>query len=156
MGIEDRMDIAEVVALVGHVFDDGRLDEIGAVFTADIVYDMSALGMPVIEGIDGARAAAGRMAAHGPVAHLVTNVVVGDDRGDEAAVDSKGLLLMPDGTVEAVVNHDVVRRGPAGWRIAHRVIVRPRAGGAPDATRGGTPGSAEPALAVATTPARAS
>jgi 3-phenylpropionate/cinnamic acid dioxygenase small subunit len=126
MNTEDRMDIAETLSLVGHVFDDGRLDEIAAVFTADVVYDMSALGMPVIHGMDGAREAARQMGAHGPVAHLVTNVVIGEEDEDEVVVDSKGLMVMADQTVNAVVNHDVVRREPAGWRIARRLIVPAR------------------------------
>ena len=63
------------------------------------------------------------MGAHGPVAHLVTNVVIARGGDEEALVDSKGLMLMRDHTGGVVVNHDVVRRGPAGWRIARRVIV---------------------------------
>lgn len=127
MDTADRLDIAETLSLVGHVFDDGRLDEIDTVFTTDVVYDMSALGMPVISGIEGAREAAGQMAAHGPIAHFVSNVVIVDESGDEAAVDSKGLMLMADQTSSAVVNHDVLRREAAGWRIARRVIVPVRA-----------------------------
>lgn len=136
MNSDDRWSIAETVSLVGHVFDDGRLDEIDTVFTSDVVYDMSALGMPVINGIDGAREAARQMGAHGPIAHFVTNVVIlgeageageaGEpgEAGDEVAVHSKGLMLMADRTTNAaVVNHDVLRREPAGWRIARRVIV---------------------------------
>ncbi|MCS5732894.1 nuclear transport factor 2 family protein [Herbiconiux daphne] len=124
MNNDDRWNITDTLSLVGHVFDDGRLDEIDAVFTADIVYDMSALGMPVITGIDGARAAAQQMGTHGPIAHFVTNVVIVSENGDEVAVDSKGLMLMADQTTNAaVVNHDVLRRTPNGWRIARRVIV---------------------------------
>lgn len=123
MNADDRWDITETLSLVGHIFDDGRLDDIEAVFTTDVVYDMSALGMPVIHGIDGAREAARQMGAHGPVAHLVTNVVIGEEDGVEVAVDSKGLMVMADRTVNAVVNRDVVRREPAGWRIARRLII---------------------------------
>jgi len=120
---DDRWAINETLSLVGHVFDDGRLDEIDTVFTSDVVYDMSALGMPVINGIEGAREAARQMAAHGPIAHFVTNVVIVSQDGDEVAVDSKGLMLMADHTTNGVVNHDVLRREPAGWRIARRLIV---------------------------------
>lgn len=123
MDTADRWAIAETLSLVGHVFDDGRFDEIDTVFAADVVYDMSALGMPVIRGIESAREAARALAARGPVAHLVSNVVILGQDGDEVAVDSKGLLLMRDGTLNAVVNHDVLRREPAGWRIARRSIV---------------------------------
>lgn len=129
MNNDDRWDIAETLSLVGHVFDGGRLEEIGTVFTADVVYDMSALGMPVIVGIEGAREAARQLGAHGPIAHFVTNVVIVSENGDEVAVDSKGLMLMADRTVNAVVNHDVLRREPAGWRIARRLIVPAGAGG---------------------------
>jgi ketosteroid isomerase-like protein len=127
MDITDRWAIAETLSLVGHVFDDGRLDEIDTVFAADVVYDMSALGMPVITGIEGAREAARAMGADGPIAHFVSNVVIVGQDGDEVAVDSKSLMLMSDGTPNAVVNHDVLRREAAGWRIARRVILPARA-----------------------------
>lgn len=130
MNADDRWNIAETVSLVGHVFDDGRLDEIDAVFTSDVVYDMSTLGMPVITGIEGAREAAQQMGAHGPIAHFVTNIVIVSEDGDEATVDSKGLMLMADGmTNAAVVNHDVLRREAGGWRIARRLIVPARVAG---------------------------
>lgn len=123
MDIDDRWAITETLGLVGHVFDDGRLDEIDTVFTADVVYDMSAVGMPVIDGIEAARELAGQLGAHGPQAHYVSNVVVVREDGDEVAVDSKGLVLMADRTLDGVVHHDVLRREPAGWRIARRVVV---------------------------------
>lgn len=136
MDTDDRWAIAETLSLVGHVFDDGRLDEIDTVFTPDVVYDMSAVGMPVITGVEAARELAARLGDHGPVAHYVSNVVVGgeidhdgdpdrDQDRDEVAVDSKGLMLMADGTLTAVVHHDVLRREHAGWRIARRRIVAP-------------------------------
>ncbi|SER22307.1 nuclear transport factor 2 family protein [Microlunatus flavus] len=127
MDVTDRWAIADTLSLVGHVFDERRFDEIDTVFAADVVYDMSALGMPVISGVEGARRAARAMGAGGPVAHLVSNVVVVGQDGDDVAVDSKGLLLMRDGTTNAVVHHDVLRREAAGWRIARRVVVPARA-----------------------------
>jgi hypothetical protein len=126
MDTDDRWAITETLSLVGHIFDDGRLDEIDTVFTTDVVYDMSAVGMPVINGIEAARELAKQLGDHGPVAHFVSNVVVsqdGDQDGDEVAVDSKGLMLMADRSVVAVVHHDVLRREPAGWRIYRRLIV---------------------------------
>jgi ketosteroid isomerase-like protein len=128
MDITDRWAIAETLSLAGHVLDDGRLDELDTVFAADVVYDMSALGMPVITGIEGAREAARAMGADGPIAHFVSNVVIVGQDGDEVAVDSKSLMLMSEGTPIAVVNHDVLRRETAGWRIARRVILPARAG----------------------------
>ncbi|OII29545.1 hypothetical protein BIU98_09915 [Curtobacterium sp. MMLR14_010] len=126
MDIEDRWAITETLSRVGHVFDDGRFDEIDTVFSADVVYDMSAVGMPVLTGIDDARELAERMGPHGPVAHYVSNVVIGDQVDDAVAVDSKGLMLMADQTLTAVVHHDVLRRERAGWRITRRQIVPQR------------------------------
>lgn len=127
MDTDDRWAITETLGLVGHVFDDGRLDEIDTVFTSDVVYDMSAVGLPVINGIEAARELAKKLGDHGPIAHYVSNVVIvsrdGDQDGDEVAVDSKGLMLMADRTLNAVVHHDVLRREPAGWRIARRRII---------------------------------
>ena len=140
MDTADRWAITETLSSVGHVFDEGRLDEIDTVFTSDVVYDMSAVGMPVIHGIDAAREVARQLGAHGPVSHHVSNVVVldrggvdsgadsGAEDGDEVAVDSKGLMLMADRTLTAVVHHDVLRREAGGWRVARRLVVPPGSG----------------------------
>ena len=127
MNAEDRLAIAETLALAGHVVDQGDLDRLGTVFTPDAGYDMSAVGMPVVTGLDAIRAGALGLASRSPVAHHVTNVVVVSEEGEQqASVDSKGLLLMLDGTVQSVTHHDVLRRGEDGWRIARRVIVPQR------------------------------
>ena len=123
MNAEDRLDIAETLARHGHMGDQGKLEEIDTVFTSDTVYDMSAVGMPLMTGSETLRQGTLRMAAHMPIAHHVTNIVITEDNGDEASVDSKGLLLMQDGRVQSVTHHDLLRRTEAGWRIARRVIV---------------------------------
>ncbi|NAZ75484.1 nuclear transport factor 2 family protein [Kineococcus sp. T13] len=123
MDTDDRWAITETLSRVGHVFDDGRLDEIDTVFTADVVYDMSAVGMPVIDGIGAARELAQQLGDHGPIAHYVSNVVVTGQDGDQVTVDSKGLMLMADRTLNGVVHHDVLRRESTGWRIARRLVV---------------------------------
>lgn len=123
MDTDDRWAITETLSRVGHIFDDGRLDEIDTVFTSDVVYDMSAVGMPVINGIEAARELAKQLGARGPIAHYVSNVIIVSQDGDQVAVDSKGLMLMADRTLNGVVHHDVLRREPAGWRIARRLII---------------------------------
>jgi 3-phenylpropionate/cinnamic acid dioxygenase small subunit len=123
MHTDDRWAITETLSRVGHVFDDGRLDEIDSVFSADVVYDMTAVGMPVINGIEAARTLAEHLGGHGPVAHYVSNVIIVSQDDDQVAVDSKGLLLKADGTLNGVLHHDVLRREPAGWRIVRRLIV---------------------------------
>jgi hypothetical protein len=54
---------------------------------------------------------------------LVRMLFWGGVAGAAAALDSKGLMLMRDGTPNAVVNHDVLRLEPAGWRISRRRIL---------------------------------
>ena len=123
MDLHDRLDVAEVLARYGHVVDRGALDRLDTIFTADIVYDMSAVGLPVMQGIDALREGALRLGSQNPVAHHVTDIVISPGGGDEAGVESKGLMLTVDGALRSVTHHDVVRRTADGWRIARRMIV---------------------------------
>ncbi|MEN3316445.1 MAG: hypothetical protein V7605_2679 [Acidimicrobiaceae bacterium] len=125
-GIEavgDRAEIAELVSRHGHLIDAGRLDELDSVFTADVVYDVSAYGFGALEGIPAIRDAALALGDGNPVGHHVTNVIVSVTDADSAAVVSKGLGVMADGTCGSVVYEDIVRREPAGWRISYRKVV---------------------------------
>lgn len=127
METRDRMDIAEVIARESHIVDRGELEMFEAVFTVDVVYDMSAAGLPVMEGVDALRAGALRLGADNPLAHHVTDVFIAHDGGGEADVDSKGFMLTSDGRMRSVTHHDLLRRTAAGWRIARRTIVPQRA-----------------------------
>lgn len=126
METQDRLDIAEVIARQSHIIDRGELHMLDAVFTSDAIYDMSAAGLPVMEGVDALRAGALRLGSENPIAHHVTNVFVTRDDIDEAEVDSKGFMLTADGRVRSVTHHDLLRRTAAGWRIARRTIVPQR------------------------------
>jgi hypothetical protein len=44
---EDRWAIGETLSLHGHIFDAGELDRLDEIFTPEIVYDMSAVGIGV-------------------------------------------------------------------------------------------------------------
>jgi hypothetical protein len=118
---EDREAIGETLSLHGHLFDGGHLDRLGEIFTPDVIYDMSAVGVGTFEGIEAIRSAALQLGARNPVAHHVTNVVITGD-GDSVTALSKGLILMADGTVASVTHLDTLRRQDRGWRISRRVI----------------------------------
>ena len=120
--VEDRWAISETVSLHGHLFDAGQLNRLEEIFTPDVVYDMSAVGIGVFDGIETVRSAAARMGDRGPVAHHVTNVMISGDEDDGATARSKGLMLMADGTLESVNHLDTLRRHDGEWRISHRVI----------------------------------
>jgi hypothetical protein len=135
---EDRQAIGETLALHGHLFDGGHLDRLGEIFTPDVVYDMSAVGVGTFEGIEAIRSAALQLGAGNPVAHHVTNVVITSEEGDRATARSKGLVIMADGTLASVTHLDSLRRHDGGWRISRRVISPQRAplGGARPADAG--------------------
>jgi hypothetical protein len=122
LNAEDRWAIAETLSLHGHLFDGGHLNRLDEVFTPDAVYDMSAVGVGVFEGIDTIRNAALRLGAGNPLAHHVTNIVISREGDNEAIVQSKGLMLMANEMLESVNHVDTLRCHNGGWRISRRVI----------------------------------
>jgi hypothetical protein len=119
---EDRLAIGEILSLHGHLFDGGHLDRLGEIFTPDVVYDMSAVGVGTFAGIEAIRSAALQLGPGNPVAHHVTNVVISGEGDGLATALSKGLMLRADGTLASVTHLDTLRRHDGVWRISHRVI----------------------------------
>jgi hypothetical protein len=126
LSVEDRQAIGEILALHGHIFDGGHLDRIEEIFTPDVVYDLSDPGVGTFEGIDAIRNGALRLGAGNPLAHHLTNVVITGVDHDVATAQSKGLMIMADGTFGSVTHLDTLRRLDGGWRISRRVIVAQR------------------------------
>jgi hypothetical protein len=120
--LNDRWAIAEIVSLHGHIFDAGQLDRLEEIFTPEIVYDMSAVGIGVFAGIDVVRNAAARMGDQGPIAHHVTNVVISSEANDLVTARSKGLMVFADGRLESVNHLDTLHRHHGDWRISRRII----------------------------------
>ena len=119
---EDQNAISETLSMHGHIFDAGQLDRLEAIFTPEVVYDMSAVGTGVFEGIETVRGAAARMGDHGPIAHHVTNIVLSSDDNDVVTARSKGLMLFADGRLESVNHLDTLHRHDGEWRISRRII----------------------------------
>lgn len=122
---DDRFAINDTLSLHGHILDGGHLGRLEEIFTSDVVYDMSAVGMGLFEGIETVRGAAQQLEARGvgPVAHHVTNVVVTDEgSGDAVHVESKGFMVMHDGAIESVTHLDTLLRQDGAWRISRRII----------------------------------
>lgn len=118
---EDRLAIHELLALHGHLVDDGALDRLDEVFTDDVGYDLTPLGGDTLNGVEAIRTSALELGDRNPVAHLVTNIVVAEQDG-EVTARSKFLGVRRDGSVGSGVYTDVLRRTPDGWRIAHRRV----------------------------------
>ena len=119
---KDRLAIGDLIALHGHVMDEGRLDRLHELFADDVVYDLEDFGFGALRGIQAIRDAALSLGDRNPLAHHVTNVVVGESDDTGVRVRSKGLAVSADGSTGSVVYEDVVRREGDGWRISYRKV----------------------------------
>ena len=121
---DDRWAINETLSLHGHIFDGGHLDRLDEIFTPEVVYDMSAVGVGTLQGIAMVHDGVQKMedAGVGPLAHHVTNVVITSEEDDVAIAESKILMLMKNGGLESATQLDTLRRHSGGWRISHRII----------------------------------
>lgn len=119
---DDRVAIADLIAMHGHLCDDGDLEGLDAVFTSSVIYDVTALGGGVLEGVEGIRDAGLSLGDANPVGHHVTNVVIRETQNGTVHARSKGLGVMADGTVGSVTYDDTVIDTGAGWRISHRIV----------------------------------
>jgi len=122
--IQDRVEITETLALHAYIFDNNELDRLEELFTSDAVYDLTLTGLGAFEGIDTIRAAAANMneSGHAPLAHFVTNIIAASSGDNEATVQSKGLMIMADGSIHAVTHQDELRHENGTWHISRRVI----------------------------------
>lgn len=120
----DRQQIAETLARHAHVVDENQLDQLGEVFALEATYDMTRSGMGAFRGIEALSAAAAQLFASGfaPLSHFVTNIVITATGESTASVRSKGLMIMHDGALHAVVYDDTVVLHEGRWLIASRVI----------------------------------
>jgi hypothetical protein len=120
--LEDRLAITELIALHGHLADEGELDRMAEVFTPDVEYDLTDFGQGTLTDLTQLVDAALTLGAANPVAHHVTNVVIEELADGRVRVRSKGLGIRTDGACGSVTYVDTVVRVGAGWRIARRVV----------------------------------
>ncbi|MFF5302669.1 nuclear transport factor 2 family protein [Streptomyces sp. NPDC013161] len=124
--LEDRLAITELIALHGHLADEGELDRLAEVFTPDVEYDVTDFSQPTLTGLPQLVDAALALGAGNPVAHHVTNVVIEELPDGEIRARSKGLGIRTDGSCGSVTYADTVVRVGSGWRIARRRITARR------------------------------
>lgn len=123
LSVEDRLAVHELISLHGHLMDDGEFDRMGELFSADVVYDVSAFGLGQLHGYEAITAAALAVGDADPVGHHVTNICVSEDPDGTVRVRSKGIGISADGSAGSVAYEDVVRRETAGWRISYRKVI---------------------------------
>ena len=123
LSLEDRMAIMELIALHGHLVDDGRLDELSRVFAEDVTHDLTAFGLGIHQGLGSVREAAEALGDANPVGHHVTNIVIVEMKDDSTVVTrSKGIGIRADGTTGSVVYDDTVTKRDGAWCISYRKI----------------------------------
>ncbi len=98
----DRLAIHELLALHGHLMDDGAFDRLGDLFTEDVRYDVTAFGAGDLHGPDAVAAAGRALGAGNPVGHHVTNVLVTEDPDGTVRARSKGIGINADGSTGSV------------------------------------------------------
>jgi ketosteroid isomerase-like protein len=135
MDAADVLAIHELMASYGHVIDERQWSRIHELFTDDVTYDVSDVGLGVMHGIEAVRELWAADTARHPLAHHVTNVVVHEGTDGTARVESKIVGIGKDGRAASFTYRDVVRRGDDGrWRMTERVITLRRPETIPEAT----------------------
>ncbi len=119
----DRLAIHELIALHGHLIDDGAFDRLDEIFTSAVAYDVTALGGGILCGPAAIRDAGLALGDNNPVGHHTTNVIVTEGTDQQARARSKGIGVLANGTVGTVVYEDELIRTPAGWRISRRKVL---------------------------------
>jgi hypothetical protein len=123
ISLEDRVAITEVIALHGHLVDDGRLDELNRVFAEDVTHDLTAFGLGIHHGLGSVREAAEALGGANPVGHHVTNIVIVEVTDAHTVVTrSKGIGVRVDGSAGSVIYEDTVTKRDGAWRITYRKI----------------------------------
>lgn len=131
----DVVDLLELHELPGRYGDciDGRdWDGLARIFTDDAVFDLTDLGVPLLEGLPAIRRFMDVDAQH-PLTHLMTNVYV-DVTADGVRLSSRIVATREDRRIDSGRYRDVVVKTHDGWRISHRVFTlmrRPKAHGEP-------------------------
>jgi len=123
----ERLEIHELAARYGIVIDDRDWDGLATVFTQDALFVTTGFGPGRDQRIEGLAALRAYMAAsRHPVAHHVTNVMVGAD-ATGVTLRSKIVGTLPKARAGSADYRDRLRLTPDGWRIAERVVTLRRA-----------------------------
>lgn len=124
LSTKDQLAIHEVIALHGHLIDDGRLDELHLAFADNAVFDLNSFGLGVQQGLAKIRKIALELGDNNPIGHHVTNIVITKVEAEDVVhTRSKGIGVNLDGTTSSAVYTDILKKQDNGWRIVSRKIV---------------------------------
>ena len=123
---EDRCAIGEAIALHGHPFDNGEFNRLDELFTPDVVYDVTDVGMAPLHGIAEILRATLELGEGNPLAHHVTNITITDVENGCVRTRCKAIVGKPDGRCGSATYIDTLRRDGGHWRISHRTVLARR------------------------------
>jgi hypothetical protein len=120
----DRLELHELPGRYGDAIDDRDWDRLHDIFTDDAVFDLTDLGLPVLEGIDEIKRFMDEDAQH-PRTHTMTNIYV-DETPEGTKLNFRILGQLKGGIVTTGSYYDDVVKTDAGWRVKHRVVTKRR------------------------------
>lgn len=132
MDLADRLELLELPGRYGDCIDGRDWPGLARIFTPDAVFDLTDLGVPLLEGLPAIQRFMDVDAAH-PLTHLMTNVYVDETPGG-VRLSSRIIATREDRRIDSGRYRDVVVKTPDGWRIQHRVFTlmrRPKQHGDP-------------------------
>lgn len=124
---DDRLELHELPGRYGDAIDDRNWPGLNRIFTDDAVFDLTDLGIPLLEGLPEIKRFMDEDAQH-PRTHTMTNIYV-DDTADGVKLNFRIVALQPKGLAGTASYYDDVVKTGAGWRVIHRVVTlrrRPR------------------------------
>jgi hypothetical protein len=125
----DIIDINQLMALYGYAADSAKFHAVdseeqvilASVFTDDAVFDASAVGNGVFQGLAQIRELFAR--TNHPPSHQMTNVYVYEQDAVTRVKSKWNVTDWPGTTAWLGEYHDVVVPTPEGWRIKERVVI---------------------------------
>ena len=124
MELADRLELHELPGRYGDAIDDRDWEALAGIFTDDAVFDLTDLGVPLLNGLADIKRFMRDDANH-PRMHLMTNIYA-DDSPTGARLHFRILTRYAEGPMVTASYHDDVVRTDAGWRVRRRVVTRRR------------------------------
>jgi len=121
MELSDRLELHELPGRYGDAIDDRDWEGLDAILTDDAVFDLTDLGLPVLEGLDEIKRFMDEDADH-PRTHMMTNIYVDEIADGVADLRFRIVALLGKGLVGTGSYYDTVVKTVEGWRVEHRVV----------------------------------
>ncbi len=124
ISLEDRVELHELPGRYGDAIDDRNWPGLDRIFTDDAVFDLTDLGVPLLEGLPEIKRFMDEDAQH-PKTHTMTNIYV-DETVDGAGLavvklNFRIVALQKGGLTGTASYYDDVVKTDVGWRVKHRV-----------------------------------